>query len=62
MEPVKLYMCEACGDEFESDRNDQDAQQEFVDNHGNDCTDDEKAVICEDCYQTYIAWFQKSKN
>ena len=53
----KTYTCEQCGQECggDEDWSDEDAAAEMRDNFG-DLSPDDRAVVCDDCYQAMMAW------
>jgi len=65
----KTYTCAHCGGTFDTDRPDEEAQQEALDNFGvrGDAPAHETpggegmAVICDDCYQEFMAWFRQQR-
>lgn len=46
----KKYKCAMCGGIFETDRSDEEAMQECIDNFGEMAILDDCDIICDDCY------------
>ncbi len=52
---VRVMECSRCGLEFETDRSDEDAQQEFAHNFPKQ-RNDSVSVLCPDCYELFWQW------
>lgn len=50
------YTCDRCGGAFEKARSDEDAMAEANSLWTPETMADEQAVICDDCFQEFIAW------
>ena len=51
------YTCSRCGETYESDWSVEDAMSEYADNGFP--PDARKGLICDDCYQPFMAWARK---
>ena len=45
-----IYTCANCGKRFESEWSDEEVRKEAEENGFGDLPDDEKAIVCDDCY------------
>jgi hypothetical protein len=50
------YQCAHCGGVFEKGWSDEEATAEAADNFGEAPKGDDAAVVCDDCYQGFMAW------
>lgn len=51
----RRFRCNICGDVFDSDRPDEEAEAEFERNFGRPLNPDEAMVICGDCYDRLMS-------
>lgn len=56
---LKTYICSMCGEEFQSDRSDEDALEEMYDNNWGDIPLQDMGIACDTCYQSFMAWYGK---
>lgn len=60
-EPGGEYTCERCGRTFASDWSDEEATAEARENFSEAELAFPLAVICDDCYEEFMAWWRKLK-
>lgn len=58
---ARYFTCDKCGATYESAWTDADARAEQLDAFGPDMPgEEEPAVLCDACYQAFMAWFRKT--
>jgi len=50
---TRQYVCQACGGKFESDQTDEAAEEDMLKNEGF-ISPEERAIVCDDCYQILL--------
>jgi len=57
------YKCERCEDIFTKTWSDEEAEKEFQENFGHLPKElQQRAIICEDCYQEFMKWYKEKLN
>lgn len=55
------YQCDHCGGEFEKGWTDEEAEAECKSEFGIGSKDQSCAILCDDCYNRFIAWFRSQR-
>jgi rubredoxin len=57
-EAVKQFTCDNCGETYDCEWSDEEAQAEAVSTFG---VIDDPAIVCDDCYQKLMGWLKGAR-
>jgi len=57
---MKEFTCAKCGESFESDWPEAEAEKEMKKNFG-DVPEEERAIVCDDCYNEFMEWYENNQ-
>ena len=60
MTNIREFICENCGETFYSERSDEEAEAEAQFLFG-ELSEEDKAILCDDCFQKLMAWLKKER-
>lgn len=56
---MDTFTCDRCKQVFQKRWTDEEAKAEFTATFGYQCEIEKEAIVCESCYEEFMAWYRK---